>query len=59
MLSADAVVALELEVLSCVPACRKDVCQVFAYPQKLAAHAFALDDPCEELDGEDVDAGVC
>jgi hypothetical protein len=59
MLTADAVVALEFEVLIVAPACRRDVCQVFAYPQKLAAHAVAVDDPCEELCGEDVGAGVC
>jgi len=56
MLTADVVVALDFEVLSVAPACRRDVCQVFAYPQKLAAHAVALDDPEEELCGED--AGV-
>jgi hypothetical protein len=56
MLSADVVVALDFEVLSVAPACRNDVCQVFAYPQKLAAHAVALDDSEEELCDED--AGV-
>src|SRR5512133_925394 len=60
MLSADAVVALDFEVLSVAFACRRDVCQAFAYPQKLAAHASALEDPCEEAPCvEDVDAGVC
>jgi hypothetical protein len=55
--TADAVAVLEFVVLSVAPAFRRDVCQVFAYPQKLAAHAVALDDPCEELCC-DVDGGV-
>jgi hypothetical protein len=59
MLSADAVVALDFELLSVAPACRRDVCQVVAYPQKLAAHALAVDDPWDEPCVEDVDAGVC
>jgi hypothetical protein len=58
MLTADAVAALEFDVLSVVPACRREVCQVFAYPQKLAAHADALDELWEEPCGEDVGAGV-
>jgi hypothetical protein len=56
--TADAVAVLEFVALSVAPAFRRDVCQVFAYPQKLAAHAVALDDPCEELCCDDVDAGV-
>jgi hypothetical protein len=49
VLTADAEVALDCEVLSVARACCSEVCRVFAYPQKLAAHAVALEDPWEEL----------
>jgi hypothetical protein len=55
---AAAVVVLELDVFNVARAFCREVFHVCAYPQKLAAHADALEDPPEELCVEAVDAGA-
>jgi hypothetical protein len=58
VLMADVDVAPDCEALSVVRAFRSEVSHVFAYPQKLAAHALALDDPWEELGPVDCEAAA-